>query len=79
MFEESGSCGIGVVTRNERGLLMGEMSKKLDIPLGALEVEAKAFEEGILLAGDLGLGKIVLEGDVKLVTDASAGCCSPPS
>ena len=79
MFEESGSCGIGVVIRNERGLLMGAMSKKLDLPLGALEVEAKAFDEGILLVGDLGLGKIFLEGDAKLVTDVLARCCFPPS
>ena len=79
MFEESSSCGIRVVIRNERGLLMGAMSKKLDLLLGALEMEAKAFKEGILLAGDFGLEKIFLEGDVKLVTDALAGCCSPPS
>ena len=58
---------------------MGAISKKLDLPLGALEMEAKAFEEGILLAGDFSLGKIFLEGDAKLVTDALAGCCSPPS
>jgi len=32
-----------------------------------------------LLAGDLGLRDIVLEGDAKLVTGALAGCCSPPS
>ena len=31
-----------------------------------------------MLAGDLGLGNICLEGDAKLVTDALAGNCSPP-
>ena len=79
VFKELGSCGIGVVIRNERGLLMGAMCKKLDLPLGVLEVEAKAFEEGIQLAGNLGLRNIVMEGDAKMVTDALAGRCSPPS
>ena len=79
MFKESGSCGIGIVIGNERGLIIGAMSKKINIPLGALEVEAKTFEEGILLARDLGLKDIILEGDVKVVTDALAGCNSPLS
>ena len=79
VFKESGSCGIGIVIRNERGEIMGAMSKRMDLPLGALEVEAKAFEEGMLLARDLEMKHIVLEGDVQGVTDALMGCSSPPT
>ena len=78
VFKESSSCGIGIIIRNEKGKLMGAMSKKLDFPLGALEVEAKAFEEGLQFAGDLGLKQVELEGDAKGATDALKGCYSPP-
>ena len=78
VFKESSSYGIGIIIRNEKGELMGAMSKKLDFPLGALEVEAKAFEEGLQFAGDLGLKQVELEGDAKGATDALKGCYSPP-
>ena len=78
VFKESSSCRMGIIIRNERGELLGAMSKKLEFPLGTLEVEAKAFEEGLQFAGDLGLMQVVLEGDAKVVTDALRRCCSLP-
>ena len=65
VFKEEGSCG--VVIRNEEDCLMGAMSKKLPFPLGPLEAEARAAEEGIILAWELGLSKVVVEGDAKTV------------
>ena len=44
---------------------MGAMSKKLHFPLGPMEAEAWAAEEGILLARDLGLSKVIVEGYAK--------------
>ena len=52
-----------MVIRNAKEEVMGEMSKKICLPLGAIEAEAKAVEEGILLARDLGLKNVVVEGD----------------
>lgn len=51
---------------------MGAMSKKLPLPLGALEVEAKAAE-------DLGLKDVVTKGEAKVVLSTLARFDTPPS
>ena len=79
IFTDACCCGVGVVIWNEKGQLMGALSKRFQLPLGPLEVEAKAMEEGIQLAKDLSLKEIIIDGDAKQVVMAISDTVSAPS
>ena len=70
LFSSKKQAGIGVVIRDVEGRLMAALCRKINAPLGALEVEAKAYEAGLLLARHLGLRDRVLEGDSLTISNA---------
>ena len=72
-------AGIGVLIRDEQGRVEAALSKKVDAPLGAVEVEAKALEAGCLFARDVGLQDVVLEGDSINLINALCGTSPPPA
>ena len=73
------TVGVGSVIRDELGRVIAAMSRKIQAPLGPLEVEAKAFEAGLQLARDMGYQDIILEGDSLILVRALYGLSLPPS
>ena len=59
--------------RDGEGNVIAALRRKLDLPLGALEVEAKALETRVQFAEDVGLRNGVFEGDLLLTINAVHG------
>ncbi|KAK7843624.1 hypothetical protein CFP56_012120 [Quercus suber] len=49
------------------------MSRKLDLPLEALETEVKSLEIGVKFVEEVGLRDVVFEGDSQLIINAVQG------
>lgn len=73
LFTKSKQSGVGVIVRDEEGNVVAVMCRKLDLPLGALETEAKALEIGVSFAEEVGLRDVVFEGDSQLIINAIQG------
>ncbi|XP_050248967.1 uncharacterized protein LOC126696240 [Quercus robur] len=79
VFASQKAVGLGVIIRDDRGRVEAAMSKKVLDLLGALETEAKAFEAGLLLARDIGIQDVILEGDSLVIYNALCEVSLPPS
>ena len=55
---------------------MTALSKIVHQPLGPLEIETKAMEEGVTFAWDVGIRDVIF-GDSKIVSNARMGLGSP--
>ena len=67
-----------MVVRNDKGQIIGALSKIFPYPLGALGIEAKAAEVSTTFAWELGLREIIIEADSQTVMVAIANHDSGP-
>ena len=58
---------------DEEGNVIAAMSRKKNLPLRVLEMEAKALEIGVKLVKEVGLRDVVFEGDSQLIINAVHG------
>ena len=72
-FNEQKEVEVGVVIWDHVGNFIAGLSKKFRCPLGAIEVEAKAFESGLEFAKGMGIQDFVLEGDSLNIVHALSG------
>ena len=70
VFVAQKEAGVGVIIRDEVGRVVAALSKKIEAPLGALGIEAKAMEEAVIFARDMGISNIILESDSEIIINA---------
>ena len=59
--------------------MVAAISKKINAPLGPLEDEMKAWEEGVKFAREVGVYDFTLEGDSLVLFNALSGLSNPPT
>lgn len=70
VFSKENISGIGVVVRDENGLVLGSCSKRLPQAYSAMEVEAMAAATALVFANDIVVRRVILEGDSLAVINA---------
>ena len=70
IFSQLRMIGVGVVIRDHEGMVIVALSKRLPIPLGPLDTEAKAMDEATLFAWDMGVRDDIFETDSSTVFHA---------
>ncbi|XP_050258952.1 uncharacterized protein LOC126703942 [Quercus robur] len=74
-FAEEEAVGIGVVVRNELGQVTASLAEKLVMPQTVEILEALAARRAMIFMEELGLCRVIFEGDSKTVVKALTGGC----
>ena len=63
IFESSGRAGLGVVVRDVEGMVIVALSHNIQLPSSVDSAEALAAQRAIILAQEISLTQVVVEGD----------------
>ena len=75
-FAEDNTAGLGVVIRNDEGLVMASLSQQIPMTSTVIKVEVLAAKRALELVLEIGFDRIVLEGDSKMLFKALKNGCS---
>lgn len=67
VFSKSHRSGLGVVIRNSNGQVIASLTQQLNQAYKPIEVEAMAAIRALEFAAELGLDRVVVEGDSSIV------------
>ena len=70
VFQELGEAGLGVVVRDHEGTVIGAFSERIALPPTVEDVEAMAGRRAISFAKELGLPKVIFEGDAARIINS---------
>ena len=72
IFAEEGLAGLGVVIRNDHGLIMASLTQQIPLPGSVIEVEVLAARKALELTIELGFDNITLERDSEVLINSLA-------
>nr|POE98354.1 hypothetical protein CFP56_44081 [Quercus suber] len=70
MQSSSNRSGIGIVVRDHEGLVIASLAQNVTQAYKPVEIEAIAAARAIEFAAEIGVDRVVLEGDSSVVTEA---------
>ena len=70
MFREAHLAGIGVVVRDWRGEFVGALSSPMSLTNSVAEMEALACRKAVEFAAEIGVQRVIFEGDSAMVINA---------
>ena len=74
VFSQDGLVGIGIIIRNEQGLVMVALSQQIPLPTSVEMVEVFAARRALVFAKELGFDKVIVEGDfASTITSINGG------